>query len=281
MCLLLVFFASIGWIVFGWPLPFRLWFALALLAGLSATFFIGLFVKKDLPIQWKRALAVGSAIIVGIATIMAVPALQATEPLSASMKFHTITACEDFTASKSLVPLLSTEETSTGFDAKWMYEHGAATLNQLELTLQGNTEDAVVIKALRVIDVERHRPPADAVGILSCGPAGGGMTIKHFDVKMGKHPKVVSGPPTVSPDGEKSVNVRLPIKVSNNDPEIFVLRVTGPKCFCEWRLAIDWTTRGRSGTTIVDHGFGKIKSDTSDYKRRQLYYVFQGKWEHD
>jgi hypothetical protein len=50
----------------------------------------------------------------------------------------------------------------------------------------------------------------------------------------------------------------------------FYSEVTGPKCFCEWRLAIDWAGRGRSDEHS-DHGFGKIRSDTADYKDRTLY----------
>jgi hypothetical protein len=70
----------------------------------------------------------------------------------------------------------------------------------------------------------------------------------------------------------------LPIKVSNSDPEVFYFKVTGPDCFCEWRLAINWTSRGRSGTTVVGQSFGPVKSDTAEYKERTLYSLSDGEW---
>jgi hypothetical protein len=171
-----------------------------------------------------------------------------------------------------------------GLDAKWIYENGGATLSESELTIQGNTSDAVIIQRLRVVDLERKPIPPDPIGILPCGGSGGDMYPRSYEVVMSDPPKVrprkvetapvPKGVPT--PD---ALDTELPIKVSNSDPEIFMLKVAGPECFCEWRLAIDWMSRGRSGTTVVDHGFGKIRSDTYDYQQRDVYWLQDGQWQ--
>jgi hypothetical protein len=61
--------------------------------------------------------------------------------------------------------------------------------------------------------------------------------------------------------GDDVPAVNFPFKVSNNHPEVLLIEPTGAARFCEWRLAIDWTSGGRTGTTVVDRGFGPIISD--------------------
>jgi hypothetical protein len=307
---------SIWWIVFGWPLPVRLWILLAVVAGSSLTGLVALFIK-EVPGRLRQGLVAGSTLIAVLAALMAVPALQgagpggqptpqpsstgselstplasqpsgASEPLTASLKFNnSLTPCENFTIPKSFLPSIPKSEngnlTAGGLDAKWIYENGGATLSEAELTIQGNTEDAVIIHRLRVVDLERKPAVKDAIGVLPCGGSGGDMYPRSFEVVMGDQPQirhrrvenapVPEGVPTPEP-----LDTDLPIKVSNSDPEIFMLKVTGPECFCEWRLAIDWTSRGQSGTTVVDHGFGKIRSDTFDYKQRDVYWLQDGEW---
>jgi hypothetical protein len=288
--LVLAFFGSIGWIVLGWPLPIRLWVGLALVAFAAATGFIGLFIKNDLPAHWRRALAGGSALTLGIAAVMAVPALQeepdstsgpagsettsstGLEPLTLTVKFAS--GCEDFTIPRSLMPSLPKH--SNGLDAKWVYEQGGASLSDIELTIEGKTEHAVVINRMRVVDLKRNPPPSDAVGILSCGGSGGSVYPRFFEADMSDPPKVISRKSPYQGGGEI---VKLPVKVSNSDPEVFVLSPGGPECFCEWRLAIDWISGGRSGTSIVNHPFGRFVSDTKDYGDREVYWFYNGKWQ--
>jgi hypothetical protein len=294
------------WIWFGWPLPMRLWVALVFVAGFSLFCFIALFVKDELPSWLTRALAGGTGLVVLIAAVMAVqgagsPATGnservtpdtagsgaplptesqlsgAPDPLTATLDFDD-PVCEDFTVPKSMVPSLPRKD--TGLDAEWIYEHGGATLGGPVLTVQGKSDDAVVLKRLRVVDLHRNRPPSHAIGILSCGPVGGDMNVRYLEVAMDDPPKIAARPaPFPDEEGKQKPAVRLPIKVSNSDPEVFVFKITRPKCFCEWRLAIDWTSGGRSGTMIVDHGFGKIRSDTLEHKDRHLLSFYEGKWQ--
>ena len=298
--LALAFVASIGWILLGWPLPMRLWVALVLAAGLSFAGLILLFIPKELPPNVTRALAGGTGLILLIAAVMAVQGAdspsagvggQATpqtpgtgvpgstparepDPLITSTDFD-LELCENFTIPESLVPALPKKD--TGFDPKWIYEHGGASIYGFRLTVEGKTGSAVVLNRFRVIDIKRKAPPADAVQIQPCGPAGGAVILRQIDVNLGDPVKVTSIPYEDPITGDEVPAVNFPFKVSNNDPEVFLIEPTGATCFCEWRLAIDWTSGGRTGTTVVDRGFGPIISDPN-HDGRPLIYFENGDW---
>jgi hypothetical protein len=283
----------------------RLWIALALLAGCSLFLFIALFVTKDLPPNLTRGLAAGTGLIVLIATVMAVQgttdrtasgggqgAPQASAPAASSAAqgesrpssgpdpLITTTDfdmddCENYTIPESFVPSLPRK--NKGFDPQWIYKNGGATHGKFELTVEGKTDAAVVLKRFRVIDLKRKTIPSDAVNLLSCGPSGGAVTVRQFEVNMGD-PLTFTPVPGEDPNtGDEVPGVDFPFKVSNNDPEVFLLWPNGGTCFCEWRLAIDWTSAGRSGTTIVDRDFGPIISDPSQ-DARPLIYFENGDW---
>jgi hypothetical protein len=270
--------------------------------------FIALFVTKDLSPRLERALAGGTGLILLIATVLAVqgttgstalsnggqaaPQVSApgapastpppgeSRPSSEPNPLITTTDfdgsdCENYTIPESLVPSLP--KRNTGFDPQWIYEHGGATEYGFELTVEGKTDTAIILKRFRVIELKRKPVPHDAVYLMSCGPSGGAVTVRQFDVNM-------SDPVTFTPvpghdlnTGDELPAVDFPFKVSNNDPEVFLIGPTGATCFCEWRLAIDWTSGGRSGTTVVDRGFGPIRSDPSGVNRPLIYFE-NGDW---
>jgi hypothetical protein len=193
--------------------------------------------------------------------------------------------CEDFAVPKSFVPSLPKPDPGydSGLGARWVYDHGGATAggSPVSITVQGKTRDAVLIRRLRIVDLERMPAPSNAVHVLTCGPVGGSVAPRYFEVNMGEPAKITPRPaPFADEEGKIQPAIKFPIKlkVSNSDLELLVLKVTGPDCFCEWRLAIDWTSGGRSGTTIVDHGFAKIRSDTRQYNELPQYTPEDRKW---
>jgi hypothetical protein len=101
--------------------------------------------------------------------------------------------------------------------------------------------------------------------------------VRQFNVNFSDPVKFTPVPGQDPGTGEDVPAVDFPFKVSNNDPEVFLIEPIGPTCFCEWRLAIDWTNGGRSGTTVVDRGFGPILSDPH-HDGRPLIYFESGDW---
>jgi hypothetical protein len=292
---------SIGWIWFGSPLPLRLSIALALVAAIALTIIVGLFIRRDLPKHWKRALLAGTGLISLLGTLVSLPTLEpgapgsgigttaptpvgstsATsdgDPLTAQLDFK-VPVCEDFTIPKSLLPDLPTVvDEDVGLDAKWIYENGGATIDDIGLTIQGKTEDVVEINRLRIVDITRHTPPADAVYILGCPPAGGILIPRYFEMILSDPPRV-KAKPYYDEENKTRPPVKFPLWVSSKEFESFRFNAAGPDCFCDWRLPIDWTSGGRSVTTVVDRRFSKIRSDTSNDADRPTYWLWKGKWQ--
>jgi hypothetical protein len=72
--LVIAFLGSLVKIMFGWPLPFKLFIALLLVAGSSAIAFTGIFVR-EIPQHWIRAVQVGIGLMTLIATALGANAL--------------------------------------------------------------------------------------------------------------------------------------------------------------------------------------------------------------
>jgi hypothetical protein len=107
---------------------------------------------------------------------------------------------------------------------------------------------------MRIIDFEKRPAIADPVTVLPCPGAGGNMTIRTLDIKLDDKPRIKPTADSHMPP------VEFPFKVSSSDPEVFRLSLSGRPCVCSWRLALDWRSQGQNGTTIIDHGFDKIKT---------------------
>jgi hypothetical protein len=191
------------------------------------------------------------------------------EPLTATLQFYD--PCESFSIPKSILPSIPTDDTY--FDAGWIYEHGGATLGQLGVVLQTNTDDPVIITRLRVVELKRNDPPPDVISIHSCGESGSEVEARSFEVNMKDKPKII-------PRATQYWHSQdLPFMVSGTNLDILSFKVTGPDCFCDWRLAIDWRTHDRKGTTVVGRRFESIRSDTRDYKDRPAYRLINGEWQ--
>jgi hypothetical protein len=101
--------------------------------------------------------------------------------------------------------------------------------------------------------------------VYPCNPGGGPIESRFYDVIFDKRPRLVPRP-GVDITGETAEPVvDFPLKISKSEPEHFTFRIVpGPACMCSWRLALDWTSGGRSGRTIIDRGYSSIRSYVSD-----------------
>jgi hypothetical protein len=197
------------------------------------------------------------------------------DPMTATLDFND-PFLEFFTIPRSLVRSLPRGD---DVKAEWIYQHGGASVGTPVLTLQGKTESAVIIERLRVIGIERSTPPSEAVVIFPDGGGGGVMAVRHFELQMSDPPRVISRRGDVDPNGDREPAIKLPVKVTASDPEVFVLDITGPPCFCSFSLAVDWKSGEQHGTMIIDRGFGKIRADTADPNEYDHTYSFSdGKW---
>ncbi|MDX3232413.1 helix-turn-helix domain-containing protein [Streptomyces sp. ME19-01-6] len=158
--------------------------------------------------------------------------------------------------------------------AAWASAHGAVhggTTN-VEMTVKGRSESAVVLQALHVRVVGRRTPLPWTSFAMENG-CGGSLTPRAFSVNLdAARPLAV---PTDGNDaGEPIPAVRFPYRVSDTDPEVLLVNARTSGCACSWYLELDWTSGDREGTIrIDDHG---APFRTSGVKGRPEYgYQFE------
>ena len=129
--------------------------------------------------------------------------------------------------------------------------HGRQTL--VRITVQGRSSTAVVLEALRVRVVGRSAPMAGTNYAMDNG-CGGALTPRYFDVDLDKG-RPVARPADGNDSGVTIPAMRLPYRVSAEDPEVLLIDARTVACDCSWYLELDWSSQGRTGTVRVDdHG---------------------------
>ncbi|MFI6012093.1 helix-turn-helix domain-containing protein [Streptomyces sp. NPDC051243] len=129
--------------------------------------------------------------------------------------------------------------------------HGRQTL--VEISVQGRTSTAVVLEALRVRVVGRSAPVEGSNYSMSNG-CGGALTPRYFDVDLDMD-RPIARPADGNDTGTPIPAMKLPYRVSAEDPEVLLVDARTEGCDCSWYLELDWSSQGRTGTVrIDDHG---------------------------
>ncbi|MEU5979966.1 helix-turn-helix domain-containing protein [Streptomyces sp. NPDC047315] len=126
--------------------------------------------------------------------------------------------------------------------------HGGDTL--IRLTLQGRSEQAVVLQSIRV-RVTAQRPPQRSNVYAMGMPCGGTLTPRMFDVDLDAARPVARSVPG-NDSGTEIPAVSLPYRVSIRDPEVLLVTGRTVNCDCDWYLELEWSTSDRSGTVRID-----------------------------
>jgi hypothetical protein len=129
--------------------------------------------------------------------------------------------------------------------------HGQQTM--VKITVQGRSSTAVVLEALRVRVVGRSAPLEGNNYAMDDG-CGGALTPRYFDVDLDKD-RPIARPKDGDDTGVTIPAMRLPYRVSAEDPEVLLVDAKTQTCDCSWYLELDWSSQGRTGTVrIDDHG---------------------------
>jgi hypothetical protein len=143
-------------------------------------------------------------------------------------------------------------------DETWAHRLGGVDMRvtDFKLAVQGVTTTAVQLLGFRVIDVERG--PAlrgtDVISTDGCGPA----PEAGFDIALGRNPPVIA--PVSGLDSRAAKKIPFPFVVSSTDIQQFQVEAVDSlspgtsSCNCDvkWRLALDWSYEGKTGTTVID-----------------------------
>ncbi|MER6120269.1 helix-turn-helix transcriptional regulator [Streptomyces sp. NPDC001743] len=137
----------------------------------------------------------------------------------------------------------------------------------IELTLQGASQQAVVLTALHVRVVKQA--PANDWPAYSMGEGcGGGITPQTFDIDLDDGAPVSR--PVAGEDGGGVVAAKnFPYRVSSTDVEVFHLDAHTEDHDVTWYLELDWSSGGRKGTLRIDDNGKPFR--TAGMRNRPVY----------
>ncbi|MFE6040825.1 helix-turn-helix domain-containing protein [Streptomyces sp. NPDC056452] len=146
----------------------------------------------------------------------------------------------------------------------------------LELTLQGASKEAVVLKGLHVRVVGRE--PALAWTAYSMGEGcGSGITPQSFDIDLD------DGQPWTQPvagqDGGSVVPAKdFPYRVSSTDVEVFNLDAHVEGHDVTWYLELEWSSGSRSGSLRIDDNGKPFRTSSITGRPEYRYRADTAQW---
>ncbi|MFD0305200.1 hypothetical protein [Streptomyces sp. NPDC127119] len=136
----------------------------------------------------------------------------------------------------------------------------------VEVTVQGEKEQAIILTRLEVIVKQRSKKNGDVMGVgFGCGAALPPRRYQlDLDAPVPKF-KLVKQDPDSGEDVVEAVN--FPYKVSSAEPEYLALE-SFTEGYTVWKAKLHWVMDGKTGyTEINDHGknFVTFKNYPEDY----------------
>jgi hypothetical protein len=152
--------------------------------------------------------------------------------------------------------------------------HGGETM--VQISVQGRSSTAVVLDALRVRVVGRAAPAQGNSYAMDNG-CGGALTPRMFSVDLDADRPIARS--EAGFDGENEIPaIRMPYRVSAEDPEILLVTARTVGCDCSWYLELDWSSQGRTGTARIDDHGAPFRT-TGDKRLPQYSYDYSNrKW---
>ncbi|MFM9444323.1 helix-turn-helix domain-containing protein [Streptomyces acidiscabies] len=152
--------------------------------------------------------------------------------------------------------------------------HGKETM--VRISVQGRSDTAVVLEALRVRVVGRGTPAAGNAYAMDQG-CGGSLTPREFAVDLDKDRPIAHSMPG-NDAGTELPAVSFPYRVSAKDPEILLVTARTTGCDCSWYLELDWSSQGRTGTVRVDDGGRPFRTTAITGLPRYVYDTQNRNW---
>jgi hypothetical protein len=129
--------------------------------------------------------------------------------------------------------------------------HGRKT--KVQISVQGRSSTAVVLKAIHVRVVSRGTP-ADGNAYSMGQGCGSDLTPRRFTVNLDQdRPRAQPKDGANGADSGHTIPaVRFPYRVSAEDPEVLEVHATTQAYDTRWYLELDWSSQGRTGTIRID-----------------------------
>jgi hypothetical protein len=153
--------------------------------------------------------------------------------------------------------------------------HGRNTL--VEISVQGKTSAAVVLESLRVRVVGRTAALAQGNVYAMDRGCGGEMTPRYFGVDLDKD-RPIAHPVPGSDMGTPIPAMRLPYRVSAEDPEVLLVTAETANCDCRWYLELEWSSQGRTGTVRIDDRGRPFRTTGIKGLPHYMYAAWKHEW---
>ncbi|MFF8289012.1 helix-turn-helix domain-containing protein [Streptomyces sp. NPDC016309] len=163
--------------------------------------------------------------------------------------------------------------------APWAATQGAVDGGEtlVHLSVQGRSDTAVVLEALRVRVVGRKAPAEGNAYAMDQG-CGGSITPRYFAVDLDKDrplARAVAG----NDAGTPIPAVRMPYRVSAKEPEVLLVTAGTSSCDCRWYLELDWSSQGRKGTVRIDDDGRPFRTSAIEGLPQYTYDTLGRRWE--
>ncbi|MET8938023.1 helix-turn-helix domain-containing protein [Streptomyces rubiginosohelvolus] len=121
---------------------------------------------------------------------------------------------------------------------------------RLQLTVQGTSREAVVLKGMNVRVVSRKAPLPWSAYLMGNG-CGSGITPQTFASNLDAGHPILRAVPGTQGDIEVPA-VDFPYKVSSEDVEVFNLEMKAVSYDVSWYLELEWSSGGEEGVLRID-----------------------------
>lgn len=153
---------------------------------------------------------------------------------------------------------------------RWAAAYGAVSSNEqkIALTVQGRSQDTVILEALHIRVVGKSAPLAWNDYSMGVG-CGGGVDTKSFDIDLDKGSPVITA---------KNGQGDFPYKVSASDPEVFYVTVHTKAHDVRWDLTLDWSSGDRRGTEHINNKGTPFRTSADAGRPGYDYPLGGGEW---
>jgi hypothetical protein len=136
--------------------------------------------------------------------------------------------------------------------------------------IQGRSASPIVLLDLRIRVLQRRSPPK---GTRIHVGGGGPLSSRYFTANLDTDPPHLSYE-TGEDTSERPI--QFPYKVSDTDPEVFVIDAVTAQYDCTWVAELYWSFEGKNGTTIIDDGGKPFR--TVSGKNAPVYTALDGRF---
>lgn len=148
---------------------------------------------------------------------------------------------------------------------------------RLELTVQGTSKEAVVLRGLSVRVLSQGAPLKRSAFSMGEG-CGSGIEPQSFDVDLDDSRPTLT--PVPGKQGDETVPAKdFPFRVSSSDVEVFDLDAHVEGHDVSWYLELDWSSGGRTGTLRIDEGGKPFRTSSIAGRPEYRYNRETSKWE--